>query len=182
MITLRPYQTQLIDLARASFARGHHAPLVVSPTGSGKTLCFAEICRSAAEHKNRTLVIVHRLEIMEQTRAKLYDLGVSAGMIAPGRPPTAEMVQVAMIQTLVRRLSTVRRPDLIVLDEAHHCVSQNSHGRALAYWREVPRLGFTATPSRADGVGLHEMFDDLIIGPTVAELVKGGFQIGRAHV
>ena len=112
---------------------------------------------------------------MEQTRAKLYDLGVVAGQIAPGRPPTADMVQVAMIQTLIRRLSTVRRPDLIILDEAHHCVEASSHGRAVSYWREVPRMGFTATPARLSGEGLNEMFDDLIIGPTIAELVKGGF-------
>ena len=39
----------------------------------------------------------------------------------------------------------------------------------------MPRLGFTATPERLDGRGLAETFDDLIIGPTVAELVKGGF-------
>jgi len=174
-IVLRPYQTQLIDLARKSFVDGHHAPLIVAPTGSGKTVIFADICRGAVERKNRVLVIVHRREIMEQTRAKLYDLGVIAGQIAPGRPPTADMVQVAMIQTLVRRLSTVRRPDLIILDEAHHCVNANSHGRALNYWREVPRMGFTATPARLSGEGLNEMFDDLILGPTIAELVKGGF-------
>jgi superfamily II DNA or RNA helicase len=144
-------------------------------TVTHNTVIFADICRGAVERKNRVLVIVHRREIMEQTRAKLYDLGVTAGQIAPGRPPTADMVQVAMIQTLVRRLSTVRRPDLIVLDEAHHCVSQNSHGRALSYWKEVPRLGFTATPTRLSGEGLNEMFDDLILGPTIAELVKGGF-------
>ena len=130
--------------------------LIQAPTGSGKTMIFAEICRGAVERKNRTLVIVHRREIMEQTRAKLYDLGINAGLIAPGRPPTAEMVQVAMIQTLVRRLSTVRRPDLIVADECHHVLPDNSHGRAVAYWREVPRLGFTATPERLSGEGLGE--------------------------
>jgi superfamily II DNA or RNA helicase len=174
-ITLRPYQSQLIDLARGSFSTGHHSVLVVAPTGSGKTVIFADIARGAVAHSNRVLVLVHRREIMEQTRAKLYDLGITAGQIAPGRPPTADMVQVAMIQTLVRRLAQVRRPDLIIVDECHHVLPDNSHGRALAYWREVPRLGFTATPERLDGRGLAESFDDLIIGPTIAELVKGGF-------
>jgi superfamily II DNA or RNA helicase len=174
-ISLRPYQSSLIDLARGSFSRGHHSVLVVAPTGSGKTVIFADIARGAVAHNNRVLVLVHRREIMEQTRAKLYDLGITAGQIAPGRPPTADMVQVAMIQTLVRRLAQVRRPDLIIVDECHHVLPDNSHGRALAYWREVPRLGFTATPERLDGRGLAESFDDLIIGPTIGELVKGGF-------
>jgi superfamily II DNA or RNA helicase len=112
---------------------------------------------------------------LEQTRRKLYEFGIVAGQIAPGRPPTADLVQVAMIQTLVRRLATVRRPDLIIVDEFHHVLPENSHGRSLSYWREVPRIGLTATPCRLDGRGLKETADDLILGPTVADLVRDGF-------
>ena len=175
MIQLRPYQLAGNDLIRASFKSGHHAPLFVLPTGGGKTVMFADIARGAVSYRNRILVLVHRREIMEQTRAKLFALGITAGQIAPGRPPTADMVQVAMIQTLVRRLSVVRRPDLIIIDESHHVLPDNSHGRALSYWREVPRIGFTATPERLDGRGLRESFDDLVQGPTAAELVKAGY-------
>lgn len=39
----------------------------------------------------------------------------------------------------------------------------------------MPRIGFTATPERLDGRGLRESFDDLVLGPTVNELVTGGF-------
>ncbi len=174
-MNLRPYQLQAVNDIRASISAGHHAPLYVLPTGGGKTCVGAEICRSAASKTNRVLFIVHRREIMEQTRAKLATFGISAGLIAPGRPPTADLVQVAMIQTLVRRLAAVRRPDLIIVDEFHHVLPDNSHGRALAYWREVPRVGLTATPCRLDQRGLRDSADDLIMGPTVATLVRDGF-------
>ncbi len=172
--TLRPYQQQGIAAVRASIAKGHHAPLYVLPTGGGKTIMFADIARSGSALGNRILILVHRREIMAQTLQKLCALGVTAGQIATGKPRTADLVQVAMIQTLVRRLEWVRRPDVIVIDEAHHVLGENSHGRALSYWRDVPRIGFTATPSRMDGRGLRESFDDLIIGPSISELVTQG--------
>jgi len=174
-LTLRPYQLALLDQVRAAMRGGAHAPLVVAPTGSGKTVMFAEIARSAAAKGNRVLILVHRREILEQTLSKLHALGITSGQIASGRPMTMDTVQSAMIQTLVRRLAYVRRPDIIIADECHHVLPDNSHGRALAYWREVPRIGWTATPERLDGRGLGATFDRLILGPSTAELVAQGF-------
>jgi superfamily II DNA or RNA helicase len=174
-ITLRPYQLQALTDIRAAFRGGAHAPLYVLPTGGGKTVVFAEIARGAAAKHNRVLIIVHRQEILAQTLAKLHALGVTSGQIAAGRPMTLDTVQTAMVQTLVRRLQYVRRPDLIVQDEAHHVTADNSWGRVLRYWREVPRLGTTATPCRLDNVGLGHSFDRLIIGPQQTELIAGGF-------
>ena len=175
MLTLRPYQLQALDDIRAAMRDGSHAPLYVLATGGGKTLVFAEIARSAAARHNRVLIVVHRQEILAQTLAKLHALGVTSGQIAAGRPMTLDTVQTAMVQTLVRRLAHVRRPDLIIQDEAHHVTSDNSWGRVFRYWREVPRLGVTATPERLDGVGLGRNFDRLIFGPSMAELIAGGF-------
>lgn len=154
---------------------GSHAPLYVLPTGGGKTVVFAEIARAAKAKGNRVLIIVHRQEILAQTLSKLQALGVVSGQIAAGRPMTLDTVQTAMVQTLVRRLAHVRRPDLIIQDEAHHVTSENSWGRVLRYWREVPRLGCTATPARMDGVGLGHNFDRIILGPTMGELIAGGY-------
>jgi superfamily II DNA or RNA helicase len=36
-------------------------------------------------------------------------------------------------------------------------------------------LGVTATPERLDGKGMGQMFDDMVMGPTVAELTAQGF-------
>jgi DNA repair protein RadD len=104
----------------------------------------------------------------------LVELGVPHGIIAPGYPATTELVQVASIQTLVRRLDQHRDYDFIVVDEAHHSTART--------WRAVvdamPNakvLGTTATPERGDGAGLGEVFDEMVVGPTTAWLIEAGY-------
>lgn len=171
-MNLRPYQQRGVEQIREALRVKHRSVLYVAPTGSGKTRLFATIAKGAAARKNRVIVLVHRREIMEQTTRSLFGLGVVSGQIAPQRPRTTDYIQTAMVQTIVRRLAHVRRPDLLVCDEAHHCLSDNSWGRVRSYWSEVPMVGVTATPSRLDGRGLGETFDSMILGPTIRELVE----------
>lgn len=174
-VELRAYQRQGLDDIRRALAGGSRRPLYVLPTGGGKTVMFAQIARGAASRSNRTYILTHRREIMRQTLRKLYQLGVLAGQIASGSPMHQQQpVQVAMVTTIVKRLEHLRRPDLIIVDEAHHAVA-GQWKRVLDYWGEVPRIGFTATPERLDGRGLHDVFDSLTLGPSSAELVKAGY-------
>ena len=169
---LRPYQRQGLDDIRAALARGSKRPLYVLPTGGGKTVMFTEIARSAAGRKNRVYILVHRREILRQTLKKLYEAGVAAGQIASGAPRFGRQpIQVAMVTTIAKRLPSLRRPDLIIVDEAHHAVA-GQWRRVLDYWMDVPRIGFTATPERLDGRGLGDVFNTMVFGPTVAELVR----------
>lgn len=172
---LRDYQVGIVDAVRASLAKGRTAPLVVAPTGSGKTAIFSHIAASARSKEKRVIVLTHRREIMQQTIKAMHRLGVTCGQIATGRPMTADLIQVAMVGTLVRRLSVVRRPDLIITDECHHTTEKNTWGRIHEYWSSVPNIGFTATPERLDGVGLGDCYDDMILGPTIRELVTDGW-------
>jgi superfamily II DNA or RNA helicase len=117
-IQFRPYQQESVDRIRESFRSGKRAPLLVSPTGSGKTRIFSGITEGAAAKGNRVLILVHRAELLDQTTRALTALGVPHGCVAAGRTPTPrELVQVASVQTLVRRLDIVKCPDLIILDE-----------------------------------------------------------------
>lgn len=172
---LRPYQTDIVDQIRDALRRGVRSPLVVSPTGSGKTAIFCHIAAGARARKNRVIVLVHRAEILQQTLKSMHRLGITAGQIVAGRPMTSDLIQVASVQTLVRRLELVRRPDLIITDEAHHTTESNSWGRVHKYWSTVPNIGFTATPQRLDGVGLRACYDEIILGPSIRELVADGW-------
>jgi superfamily II DNA or RNA helicase len=173
MITLRDYQETLVDSVRDSFRTGKKSPLVVSPTGSGKTVLFAYISDRTAAKGNKVLILVHRQELVDQTTKTLRAFGVDHGVIAAGRTPERwRSVQVASVQTLVRRLDDFR-PDLIVIDEAHHGTA-GSWRKVIDHNPQARVLGVTATPERLDGKGLGEVFDDLLRGPEVSWLIDNG--------
>jgi DNA repair protein RadD len=174
-MALRDYQAQGLREIRAAIDSGERSILYVLPTGGGKTVMFATMARSLASRRERVLILVHRKEILEQTLGSLYRLGVTAGQVVAGRPTTQDSIQVGMVQTVVRRLASMRRPDLIVFDEAHHVLDDNSYGQIRKYWRDVPAVGFTATPERLDGRGLAESFRTMILGPSIRELVRDGW-------
>ena len=48
-LTLRPYQHRAISDLRLAFRDGARAPLLVLPTGGGKTIVMAEIMRGIAD-------------------------------------------------------------------------------------------------------------------------------------
>ncbi len=180
MIQLRDYQSRAVEAVRDAYRNGARAPLLVAPTGAGKTVMFSYVASSTAARGNRVLILAHRRELIRQASRKLRETGVPHGIIAPGHTATRDAVQVASVQTLGRRLSDPRyeAPDLIVIDEAHHAVAGQWATVCQAY-PNARLLGVTATPERLDGRGLGVTaggaFDAMVMGPTVAELVEGGF-------
>ena len=173
---LRPYQAQAIDDLRNAYRSGSRAPLLCLPTGGGKTVIFTAIAQAAATKGNNVLILVHRRELLRQASAKLRAVGLPHSTIAAGLPITSDQVQVASVQTLIRRLSRFQwQPGLIIIDEAHHAVSGNSWGKILDHWPKAFRLGVSATPCRLDGRGLGTAFDQLVLGPAVAQLTASGY-------
>lgn len=173
-LILRHYQQQAISDLRGAYRDGARAPLLVMPTGAGKTCVMAEIMRSLAARGRSALVLVHRRELVAQTSCKLDLAGVDHGIIAAGTQPSSAPMQVASVQTLVRRLDSIAvPPDLVLVDEAHHATA-GSWARVLGHWPGALRLGVTATPVRLDGRGLSAVFDRLVHGPSVADLIYTG--------
>ena len=172
---LRDYQRQAIADLRAAFRAGARAPLLVAPTGAGKTVIIAAVLQGVASRGQSAIVLVHRRELIAQTSAKLTLAGVEHGIIAAGVSGANASIQVASVQTLARRLDRIAaQPDLIVIDEAHHAAA-STWGKALSHWPKALRLGVTATPVRQDGRGLKAVFDRLVLGPSTAELISAGF-------
>ncbi|MFT5289334.1 MAG: superfamily II DNA or RNA helicase, partial [Planctomycetota bacterium] len=123
---LRPYQSAALEAVRESYRRKHRSVLVVMPTGTGKTVLFAEISRLA---KGPVLVLAHRQELIEQARDKISAWCDDVVAVEMGdrreftRPDgTRPKITVASIQTLGRRLKEVPRDAfrIVVVDEAHH--------------------------------------------------------------
>lgn len=175
---LRPYQTACVTGVRNSYAQGRRAPLLALATAGGKTVIFAAVTHGARAKGKRVGVIVHRRELVRQACAKLTWTGVPHGVIAAGFDPNPdELVQVGSVQTMIRRRA-LPPFDLMVFDEAHHCRAE-SWRKLIAQFPDAKILGVTATPQRSDGRGLGVdaggPFDDLILGPPVADLIAGGY-------
>jgi DNA repair protein RadD len=170
---LRDYQITAIQQIDAT-----NRAIYVLPTGAGKTVIFCKLIEALAAKGHRVLIITHRVEILDQTSYKLQTLGIDHGIIKAGRVADASQpIQLASIQTVARRVGDGRlecpKADVVIVDECHHAKAKT--------WRAVldanpdaRRYGFTATPCRGDGGGLGGLFDELIIGPQVAELQKTG--------
>ena len=171
----RIYQKEAIQNCRNAFGIKKKSVLLVMPTGAGKTVVFSQIAKNAVEKNNNVLILVHRRELVTQASRKLAAINVDHGIIAAKFKPTDAPIQIASVQTLVRRLDTTKFvPSLIIIDEAHHAVA-GSWEKILNHYPKAIRLGVTATPCRLDGRGLKEFFDDLILGPTIPELVEQGY-------
>ena len=180
MTTLRPYQTAALDRLDASLAAGKRSPLIVAPTGSGKTVLAAEIIRRRG---GNCLFLAPRRELVHQTCRKLDDVGVPYGVLLAGddRLNLYRPVQVASIDTVFARVVRRERvvlPDfgLIVVDEAHLSITKPRLG-LLARWPDAIRVGLTATPIRKDGRALGMVYDDLIEVATPAELIVQDFLV-----
>lgn len=178
-ITLRDYQQAGVDRLRAAYAEGARAPLFVLPTGGGKTVTFAYVTAQSLARGRRALILVHRQELLRQSSETLAGLGVTHGLIAAGEGLSLRMgAQVASVQTLVRRFDRLDAagwaPDLIIIDEAHHA-NAGSWRKVLDHWPEARVLGVTATPIRQDGRGLGDVFDALVEGPQIADLIARGY-------
>lgn len=164
--TLRDHQRRAIA---ATVAALWSNPLLVLPTGAGKTFATATM---VSELNVPTLWLAHRSELIEQAAESLRHNGLHTGIIKSGvEPDPTALVQVASVQTIALR-SEIPSADLIIIDEAHRS-SADQYRATLDRYGHCPRVGLTATPFRLDGRGL-DMFGEIIVGAYVDELVAQG--------
>jgi DNA repair protein RadD len=168
---LRPHQERAIAELRRSLMSGCWRPMLMLPTGGGKTRIAAEIIRGALAKDRRVAFLVPALSLIDQTVSAFEAEGTHALGVLQGIHPRTDRdapIQICSIQTLVRR----RRPevDLVIVDEAHQM-----HKEIFRWMKDapgVPFIGMSATPwSR----GLGKYYDDLIIAATTRELIDQGY-------
>jgi superfamily II DNA or RNA helicase len=166
-LTLRPYQVQAIDRVLAQQAE---QPILVLPTGAGKTVAAVEIIKRFVDAGKRVLFVAHRRELIAQAAERLRAHGLEQpGIILAGERARMHMpVQVASIQTLGRRQHPPA--DLVIIDECHHAAGE-SYRRMLTHYPLTTRLGLTATPFRLDGKPLGDLFGCIVVGAWADDLV-----------
>ncbi|MGK7874761.1 MAG: DEAD/DEAH box helicase [Xenococcaceae cyanobacterium] len=175
---LREYQQEWIEEIWAAWNNGKRSVLAQLATAAGKTVAFAHISHDFFRQGKKVLVIAHRLELVEQAAEKLSAvIGESVGIIKHGfKLHPSRNIQVASIQTLVRRNLSEVLPDigLLICDEAHlACAS--SYRQIFSFYDNAVILGATATPQRTDGQGFKDLFDHLVLGRSTETLIQQGY-------
>lgn len=188
MLSLRDYQQECLASIMANYRAGVRRQLTCLPTGSGKTVIFAEFPRYF-RMKKQMLVLAHREELLDQARDKLVranpDLKVAVEQAGRNADPDSDVV-VASVPTLGRKGSKrLQRLDperffLIVVDEAHHATAA-TYTRVLEHFGvfapDTQKLlaGFTATPKRGDGQGLDAVFEKIVYSQNLPEMIQAGY-------
>lgn len=170
---LRPYQSAALEAIREHLRQGRRNVLLVSPTGSGKSVLIAEMVRGAVAKGKRAIFVAHRRELIEQISERLDRDGLRHGiMMGQHSRGPHEPVQVVSIQTLVKRAPPPA--DLLLVDEAHHAAAK-TYRKALEAYPGKPVVGYTASPWRQDGKGLADLFEASVVAATPAELIAAGY-------
>jgi len=150
--TLRNYQNEGISKIFSKWKDGKRSVLFQMPTGTGKTVLFNEIVHRGFKQDRKILIVVHRIELVEQTTKKLLNKGIPVSQIVAGKEADySKTVQVASIQTFSRR-EQYPEANLIIIDECHHAKA-NTYKKLWGIYPNAKFLGVTATPYRLSGEG-----------------------------
>ena len=171
-----PHQQQMLEALEAErTVHDHHRNLVVAATGTGKTvvaaLDYLRLCAPDGATRPTLLFVAHRREILEQSlrtyREVLTDPSFGELWVGGQRPERWSHV-FASVQSLasygVRNIPSTSFA-IVVIDEFHHAQAP-TYRAILDHLEPDELLGLTATPERADGVDVRELFG----GRTAAEL------------
>ena len=168
-----PYQQEILDRLQAEReVRGYYRNLVVAATGTGKTLISAfdyrRFCKAFSGSKPRLLFVVHREEILKQSRsafrAVLKDPNFGELFVGSFKPSSLEHLFIS-VQTLASQKLYDFLPedyyDFIIVDEFHHAAAPTYQG-LLNHFKPKILLGLTATPERMDGKNVLDYFNGRI--------------------
>lgn len=188
-ITLRPYQAEAVEASYGQWDLPNvRSTLVVLPTGTGKSVVFADVMRRwDVATRGKILLIAHRTELIFQAVGHAKRAGLTSGIEMASRYANGtEDVIIASVQSLnastkcmacfgegcdecndgkVKRFTRFNPRDfgLVTVDESHHAISK-SYRNVLTWFGQNSNqktLLVTATPKRADKIGMHNVTDSV---------------------
>ena len=190
---LRDYQKRVIQQIYHWYRWGKKSVMLVSPTGSGKTLTATQIISDALSKNCRVLFIVHREPLIDQTVNTLISYGLKAsqiGYVKAGypKPMGHEAVIVASIQTLARR-DYPEGIGLVIFDEAHTTSFYTSAQELIYHYAESPVvalskvkfLHLTATPYRTKAKEYFPHVEVAVQAPDIKQLISMGYLVPARH-
>jgi superfamily II DNA or RNA helicase len=181
---LRDYQQDLVDRCLNSLSRGG-SPIIVAPTGSGKSAILADITTRLLATSDETVILLcHRREILTHLASSVAKhCGIEPGLICSDSNQRIDeitsRVVVAMAPTFVRRIHQIPESWAngsvnLLLDEGHHATAP-TWGKLIAALNPKFLAGATATPVSCNQAPLGSVYSEILLGPEPAELVTRGF-------
>jgi superfamily II DNA or RNA helicase len=170
----RPYQSNLCAAANGALSTMQRT-LAVSPTATGKTVCMLILAAEAIRAGHRVLIIVPA-HLVGQTALRCREAQIRTDT-EKGAHYALQSVDcvVASIDTLASQARLEQfDPEnfgLVLVDEAHHAMAE-SWKRVIEYFEMAKVVGFTATPDRADGQKILEIFGDVCFEYTIKEAIR----------
>ncbi len=183
----RYYQDAANDAAWQWMAAGRGNPLIVLPTGAGKSVVIAMLIRQAIEFGQRVICLAHRKELLQQNAAKIEAMtGQKVGLNSAGlrRHDFDSPIICAGIQSVYRKAFDFGARGLILVDEAHLISgdSESMYGQFLADLGKVNRrlfcVGLTATPFRTGEGGIagkDKLFSGICYEAMTGTLIGEGY-------
>lgn len=191
-IELREYQSACVQAHWDYLATSSGNPLIVVPTGGGKSHIIAAVLQRAFAEvpHTRAIMLTHVKELIAQNYDKLIahwqgfcPAGIySAGM---GRREAYDPITCAGIQSVFRKAKEIGHRDLCLIDEIH-LLPKRGEGMYRAFLKDMLEInpamriiGYTATPYRLDGGWLHKgdgaLMTDIAYEVPVFNLVEERF-------
>ena len=189
---LRDYQEEAVCSIFEYFSKKGGNPLVVIPTGGGKSLVLSEFVRRATElyPGTRITIVSHVAELIKQNALELSshapNLKLTFCSDKLGSKNQSGDVVLATIQSIYKRaLKYPVPPDLLLIDEAHLLPhdSDTSYRKFIEDLKmvnpDIKIIGFTATPFRAGRGMLHKgegaLFTDVCYEISILDLIDRGY-------
>ncbi len=179
-LPLRGYQSEAIRLIEAAWQRGVRRMALELATGGGKTIIFAELIRRRG---GRAIILAHRDELIQQAadKVRMVAPGADVGIVKAESDETSAAIVVASVQTLARpaRLARLGRDfTTVVVDECHHAAAETYRDileHLGCFDDDGPlTLGVTATLDRGDGVGLSDIFQEIVFSLGILPMIEAG--------
>lgn len=182
MYTLRPYQKEASARIMEQWEHGVKRTLLVLPTGCGKTVVFSDVVKKSTSDGSRALILAHRQELLDQASDKLaaaFGIHTALEKAEHSSLGANELVTVGSVQSLAQPKRLAQFPPdyfkTIVVDEAHHCLSE-SYKRVLDHF-QANVLGVTATPDRGDKKALGQYFESAAYEYSMRSAIKEGYLV-----
>jgi len=186
-VEARWYQSEANAAAWQFITDGRGNPLIVLPTGAGKSIVIALLIRQAVEWGQRVLVVAHRKELLQQNADKIQRLtGLRVGINSAGlnERDIDSTVICAGIQSVYRDAAEFGKRGLVVIDEAH-LISDDGGSMYRQFLdglqqhnRRLFCVGLTATPYRTgEGslAGDGKLFSGVCYEAKTGALIEAGF-------